>query len=284
MQSLILGLAAALLWGMHDFTVRRVADVANAAALFLVVLGAGTILLAPFAFVAADWGAFTPGLIGFCMITGLIYALGVYSLFCAFAIGPVRLVAPICGAYPVLSVGLAMLQGRQVDPLAWLAVFAVLAGITVMAQGESVVDPDALDANKTKAVMWSIAAAFGFAVSFGMLHSAGQQAPDLAVALIARCTGFCGVLWWVLRQRIALKPAFVIWPTLLLMGALDVGGMIAVTAAGAFERPEFAAVTSSCFGLVTILMAWRFLGERLSALQCIGAAIVFSGIVVLGLV
>jgi drug/metabolite transporter (DMT)-like permease len=177
-----------------------------------------------------------------------------------------------------------MVQGQHVSMLAWLAVFAVLAGITVMAQGEIAVEPNASGSNKTKAVSWSIAAAFGFAVSFGMLHHASLQAPEVAVALIARCAGFCGVLLWVLRQGIVLKPAFKIWPTLLLMGALDVGGMIAITAAGAFERPEFAAVTSSCFGLVTILMAWRYLGERLSTFQCIGVGIIFSGIVVLGLV
>jgi drug/metabolite transporter (DMT)-like permease len=280
MQSLMLGLVAALLWGLHDFTVRRVAAAADAAALFLVVLAAGTAFLLPFAIGTPGWAAFTPGLIGFCALTGLVYAFGVYSLFCAFAIGPVRLVAPICGAYPVLSVGFAVIQGQPAGAVVWLSVLAVLAGITIIAQGEG----GPATGSRSRAIMWSLGAAFGFAVSFGMLHAAGQRAPDLAVTLIARCAGLCGVLLWVVVQRIDIKPAFTVLPTLLLMGAMDVGGMIAITAAGGYAHPEFAAVSASCFGLVTILLAWRFLGERLTVAQGGGALIVFAGIVVLGLV
>jgi hypothetical protein len=83
------------------------------------------------------------------------------------------------------------------------------------------------------------------------------------------------MLVWVITRGIDVKPAFAIWPTLLFMGVLDVGGMIAVTMAGSYTRPEFAAVTSSCFGLVTILLAWRLLGEKLTRAQGLGAVVVF---------
>jgi len=126
-------------------------------------------------------------------------------------------------------------------------------------------------------------AAAGFAISFAMLHSAAQSAADIHVALIARFAGFFGLLVWVMARGIDIKPAFAIWPTLLFMGVLDVGGMIAVTMAGSYTRPEFAAVTSSCFGLVTILLAWRLLGEKLTRAQGFGAVMVFAGIATLGL-
>ena len=138
---------------------------------------------------------------------------------------------------------------------------------------------------RREAVLWSILSAFGFAASFAMLHVAAEPAAaDLPVTLIARAAGFAGMLAWVLSQRIDVKPALAIWPTLLLMGALDVGGMVAVTVAGGFARPEFASVASSCFGLVTILLAWRFLAEPMTRLQWIGAVVVFAGIATLGLV
>jgi drug/metabolite transporter (DMT)-like permease len=91
------------------------------------------------------------------------------------------------------------------------------------------------------------------------------------------------MLVWVITRGIDVKPAFAIWPTLLFMGVLDVGGMIAVTMAGSYTWPEFAAVTSSCFGLVTILRAWRLLGEKLTRAQGLGAVVVFAGIATLGL-
>lgn len=226
-------------------------------------------------------GEFHPRAGWICGLSGLVYALGVYSLYRAFAIGPVRLVAPICGAYPLLSVGLAVAQGQEVGALVWLAALAVLGGIAVVAQGD---DGAAMGARRA-AILWSVLAAFGFAGSFGMLHVAAERAAaDLPVTLIARAAGFGGMLAWVISQRIDIKPALAIFPTLLLMGALDVGGMLAVTVAGGFPRPEFASVASSCFGLVTILLAWRFLAEPVTRLQWVGAIVVFAGIAALGLV
>ena len=280
MQSLMLGLLAAVLWGLHDFTIRRVAARTDAAALYLVVLGFGAVLLAPLAATSEGWRDFTPALSGFCGFAGLIYALGVYALYRAFIIGPVRLVAPICGAFPLLSVGFAVVRGQAAGPVVWLASLAVLAGIAIVAQGEN----GPTKGSRRMAILWSIIAALGFAISFELLHQAAEMAADLPVTLIARCAGFLGVLVWVVSQRIDLKPAFAIWPTLLMMGALDVGGMVAVTMAGGFARPEFASVASSCFGLVTILLAWKFLREPLTAIQAFGAVVVFSGIAVLGLV
>ncbi|OYU39668.1 MAG: hypothetical protein CFE33_09880 [Pseudorhodobacter sp. PARRP1] len=275
-----MGLLAAVLWGLHDFTIRSIAAGADAAALYLMVLLFGGVLLLPFAALSPGWGAISAGVLGFCVITGLIYALGVYALYRAFIIGPVRLVAPICGAFPLLSVGFAVARGQEAGAVVWLASLAVLAGIAIVAQGES----GATQGSRRGAITWAVIAALGFAVSFEMLHQAAEQAADLPVTLIARVAGFAGVSVWVIWQRIDLKPAFAIWPSLLLMGALDVGGMLAVTIAGGFARPEFASVASSCFGLVTILLAWRFLHEPLTRLQAFGAVVVFGGIAVLGLV
>jgi drug/metabolite transporter (DMT)-like permease len=282
MQSLMLGLVAALLWGLHDFTLRRIAAKADAAALFLVVLGVGAVLLLPLAIFYGGMRELSPTLLGFSALTGVVYALGVYALYRAFGIGPVRVVAPICGAFPLLSVGFAMAQGQVVGLWVWAACLAVLLGIGVMAQGEGA----ETKGPRLAAIGWSVLAALGFAVSFAMLHRAISQSDDaeMLLSLIVRSAGFLTILAVVTVQHIDLKTAFSIWPTLFLMGALDVGGMVAVAMAGNFARPEFASVTSSCFGLVTILLAWRFLHEPLTPLQAVGAVVVFCGVAVLGFV
>ena len=134
MESLMLGMTAALLWGLHDFTVRRVSAAADAAALYFLVLVFGVLWILPFALLSPGWTELLPGLIGFTVLAGLVYAFGVYALYRAFAIGPVRLVAPICGAYPLLSVGLAMVQGQEITLLVWLAAAAVVAGVALVAR------------------------------------------------------------------------------------------------------------------------------------------------------
>lgn len=67
------------------------------------------------------------------------------------------------------------------------------------------------------------------------------------------------------------------------MGCLDVGALTAVTLAGGLPNAEFAAVASSIFGIVTILLAWRFLNEPMRPSQWAGVALVFAGIATLGL-
>ena len=280
MQSLMLGLIAALLGGLHDFTVRKVGDKADAAALYLIVLIVGAILLLPLALLEQGWITLTPEVTRLTLASGVTAAGAGYGLYRAFAIGPVRLVAPICGAFPLLSVGFAMARGTEAGPLVWLGALAVVVGIAVVARGEN--DVGAGDARA--AVAWAALACVSFAVTFGLLQWAAELGADMAVSLVSRVTACFALLLWVRLQRIDLKPALRILPTLGLMGFLDVSALSLVTVAGGFARPEFAAVAASIFGMITILLAWRYLREPMTAVQWAGAVVVFSGIAVLGLV
>ena len=280
MQSLILGLLAALLWGLHDFTVRKIGPKADAAALYLIVLTVGAALLLPLAVFAGGWQTLTAPVLRLTLASGVAAALAGYGLYRAFAIGPVRLVAPICGAFPLLSVAFAVARGAEAGPLVWLGVAAVVGGIAIVARGES----DDVAGSKRAAVAWSGLACVNFAATFGLLQWAAELGADLPVSLLSRLAACVAMLAWVILQRIDLKPAFALLPQLALMGALDVTALTAVTIAGGFARPEFASVAASIFGIVTILLAWRFLGEGLKPVQWAGAVVVFAGIAVLGLV
>ncbi len=280
MQSLMLGLLAALLWGLHDFTVRKIGPKADAAALYLIVLVVGAALLAPVAIFAGGWATLTAPVLRLTLAAGLAAALAGYGLYRAFAIGPVRLVAPICGAFPLLSVAFAVVRGAEAGPLVWLGVAAVVGGIAIVARGED----DGTAGNMRAAVAWSLLACVSFAATFGLLQWAAEQGADLPVSLVARLAACGAMLMWVVMQRIDLKSAFIFLPQLALMGALDVTALTAVTIAGGFARPEFASVAASIFGIVTIVLAWRFLAEAMKPLQWFGAVIVFAGIAALGLV
>ncbi|MDB5664503.1 DMT family transporter [Cypionkella sp.] len=280
MQSLLLGLCAAFLWGLHDFNVRKIGAKTDAAALYLIVLLVGAILLLPLAIIAGGWSTLNSHVIGLSLAAGLGEAVAGYGLYRAFAIGPVRLVAPICGSFPLLSVGFAVARGAEAGPLVWLGAAAVVGGIAIVARGED----DAPTGDTRAAVGWSLLACVSFAATFGLLQWAAEQGADLPVSLVARLAACVAMFAWILHQRIDIKPTYAILPNLALLGFLDVTALTAVTIAAGFARPEFASVASSIFGLVTILLAWRFLGEALKPLQWLGALVVFAGIAVLGLV
>jgi drug/metabolite transporter (DMT)-like permease len=67
------------------------------------------------------------------------------------------------------------------------------------------------------------------------------------------------------------------------MGLIDALALGLVTAAGSLPKAEYAAVSSSLFGVLTVLLAVWFLKEHARPVQWLGIATVFSGIAVLGL-
>ncbi len=278
MSALFLGLVAALAWGVHDICVRRVSQRTSVLAALLTVLVAGSAF-------QMIWmglqGAFAPvplkALVLSCL-SGLCFTIASIGLYRAFAVGPVRLVSPIIAAYPILSVGWAAISGSPVTPLQWLAVIAVITGISV-ATGQSGLSEDTEQANKrTATILWAILAGIGFAGTFAIGQAATEIAPDLPVILVTRLTAIA-VLVAVMR---ALRAPFLPGRGQLLilgtMGMLDAVALVCVLSAGGLPHAEYAAVAASVFGMVTILLAWVFLKERLSPTQCSGVLITFSGI------
>jgi drug/metabolite transporter (DMT)-like permease len=277
-QSLLLGLAAALMWGLHDFSVRKVSGRADISVLVLMSLLFGAAILSPLAIAVGGWDSLTPQVTRLSLLSGAAYALASFSLYKAFSIGPVRLVAPICGAYPLLSVSFAILRGQETTALVWLGALAVIGGIALVARGEE----GTSDGNRIHAMGWATLSSIGFATTFGLAQWAAEDGADLLVSLVSRLCAAAALLAIVKLRRPAIGPALAQWRLLMFMGALDVGALTLVTVAGGFASSAYASVTSSTFGMVTILLAWRFLGEAMRPLQWLGVAAVFSGIAILG--
>jgi len=276
MLSLGFGLVAALAWGLHDFLVRKVTQHGAVAPLMFVVMAAGAVALGPLS-VVAGWGDMTPRAALIAAGSGAAYAGAMLSLFRAFAIGPVRLVAPICGAYPMGTMVLALLQSRSVGVLEWSAVVAVVAGIALVARQSG----DSPAQGRSAAILWAVAGAICFALTFHFGQIAAEAGGELPATFLSRISGLSLVSAYLLATRTSLAPTRPFLKTLSLMGILDATALTCVLAAGSIAHPEYAAVASSIFGIVTILLAWRFLAEAMQPVQWLGVAVVFLGIATL---
>ena len=273
MLALLYGLVAALAWGLHDFCVRHLSQKLTVAPMLMAVLAMGSAALA--ALIIGFGGLhITLHAAQIAAVSGVCYAIGCYGLFSAFAIGPVRLVAPIGGAYPVLSVALAAFGGQTIRLDQWLATFVVVAGIAIVARQPKT----EASSNRAKAMVWAAVGATGFALTFAFGQTAAAGGSEMTVILVTRLTALLSVSIWVFAQRMPVAPLGAHLPLLALMGVLDVTALGFVIAAGGIANPEFAAVASSSFGLITILLAWRFLAEPLRPLQWGGVTLVFAGI------
>ena len=277
--SLNLGLLAAICWGIHDICVRYVRQRTGIMAAIFTVLLLGAVILTPICLYYGDWSALTQAALLRAALSGGLFALASIGLYKAFAIGPVRLVAPIIGSFPILSVGLAFWFSSPVSLLQLLAVLVILVGVSIVAQSED----GAQNPARRAAIFWAIAAAIGFFGSFASGQSAAALGAELPVIWFTRIAAILVILAIALPMGNQLMPQTSHLYLLALMGLLDATALAFVIFAGTQEFSAFATVTASTFGLVTIVLARFFLKEPMTGKQWTGALLVFASVCILSI-
>ncbi len=274
MYALILGLGAAVAWGFHDLLVRRISPGTNVLGQILTVLTVGAMVLAPLALIfPTDFGGLA---LLWAVLAGVSYVCASIGLYRAFGLAPARVVSPTLGAFPLLSLFIAMAQGQSVDLGDWLAVGTVVAGIAVVAL---LADEDAhAQGTLREALIWAAIGAVGFAATFAFGQAASEGHESLAAGAVTRVTAMMITVGLILWLRPSMDPVRTNWRLLVVMGLLDTCALALVMLAGGMAHAEYASVAASLFGVVTILLAWGLLGERVRPAQWIGIAMVFGGI------
>ena len=283
MLALSFGLTAALLWAVHDLLARKLSQGAALLPIVVVVLGSGCLVLLPVALVAGNWAQMTLAASLIAAASGLAFAVAIGTLYRAFSLAPARVVSPVVGAFPMLSLMFAVAQGREVSTGDWLAVAAIVAGIAIVAVVARDDAPEGYASSPGIAIGWATLSAIGFAATFALGQEATRQGAELPVSLVGRMVALAAILALMLWHRGTLAPQRGHFGVLALMGAIDAAALGLVTASGGLPQAEYAAVSSSLFGVLTILLAAWFLKERVRPVQWLGIATVFAGIAALGL-
>lgn len=278
-MSLILGFYAAVAWAFHDLFVRHITQKTPILPMLFFVLLFGTFLLSPTVFLSSDRSMATLPAICLSVASGVIFAFSSLSLYAAFSIGPVKLVAPIISAFPVVSVGWAVLNGSLISSAQWGAVLLVVCGVALVA---TLSDTSQGSIQKHRAILYSALASIGFAATFATSQAATLVWDDSMVIFTARtsATITIGILIFAVKSTWMLPKN--IWLRLGMLGFLDASALAMVTRAGTMPHPEFAAVSSSLFGMLTVILARVFLREYMTRAQWIAVIIVFCGIGILG--
>ncbi len=276
MNTLFLGLIAAFCWGFHDICVRFLSQKAPVSACIFIVLLTGLLFHTGLMATTGQFAPIPAQAVWLSLGAGVFFVIATYGLYYAFQRGPVRLVAPLIAAYPILSVSWAALQGTSISTLQWAAVFAVVSGVAIVAA----LSDDSTDAVPPKGptILYSLIATVGFAGTFAL----GQRAADLSHEMPSTWVTRIMAVALVVALGVLLKQSF--WPGrkalpwLIAMGIADGVALLCVLSAGTLPDPQYAAVTSSMFGLLTILMAWGLLKERMTLPQWGGCLVAFAGV------
>ena len=277
MVALALGLTAALCWAVHDLFVRKLSQGTELVPLMLAVLAAGSVALVVPVLIWGEWGLMTGGAVWLALAAGVAFAVAFGGLYKAFSLAPVRVVSPIIGAYPMITLGLAVAQGRPVTTGDWLAVTAIVGGIAVVAlTGDD--EKPAPQTRTGQAMAWAALSACGFAVTFALGQAAARAGSELPAILITRIAALACVALLLTLRRSKPQPIGGQWKVMAAMGVLDAIALGAVMLSGSLPHAEYASVASALFGVLTILLATQFLNERVRPVQWLGIAVIFAGI------
>lgn len=276
MNAIALGLLAAVCWGLHDIAIRYLSRTVPLLGALLVVLITGLVFQS---FVLASDGDLRlpkgPAL-WLSVGSGAAFLVASLGLYFAFERGPVRLVSPIIGAYPIASIAFAAATGTAISGGQIAAVLLIVAGVGLVASlADTSGDPVP---PKGPTIALSLISAIGFATTFKLGQMAAALEGELQSTFVARITAIALLVLIVIARQIQVRvdPRAIL--PLIVMGLLDGVALLSVLSAGSLANPQFAAVASSMFGLFTIVLAWALLKERMTAPQWGGCVIAFLAI------
>lgn len=281
---MIFGLAAALGWGLADFTGavagRRIGSLptvmiaqllsASAMTVFLVHGGHDPAVLAPY--------------VGFVVINGLASGGAYLSHYRALQLGPVAVVSPIGATYAVVGVALAVIVlGERPGPAALVGGLITVAG--VMLTSTDLAKLRAGTHTRPPGLLWAIVSAVLFGIGGFFLGYFAQEVgwvPGLWASRVAQVAMFTVIsiarrrefdhVGWNLGLVIALAS-----------GAADLLGVVTYSIGAAEGLLSVVLIASAVFPLIAVALSIAVLHERPVTNQYVGIGLVVAGLLVLGL-
>ena len=287
-MSILLGLLAALGWGVADFLVAQTSRrFGILQALFWIqIVGLIAILLVlPFHFQFPTASAVTWL---WALGLGVLNALATALLYYCYSIGKLSIVSPVASGFAVVTGLLALLSGERPAPLALLGAALVVCGVVAVARSpepaSSGTVPAPLSERMWRMVPAGVPQAIGVALTFGFYFwGLGAVQPTLGTIwpiVLSRLVSALAVGSWMLRGRIS--AVRLNRPMLALVvgtAAADTIAFLAFTNGVAGESTAIVTALAAIFSAVTVLLAWAFLRERLAGYQWAGVGVILVGVV-----
>jgi drug/metabolite transporter (DMT)-like permease len=276
----LLGLIAAVAWGVHDVIGARVSASLGAVKTATAVTVFGLIILSLWIGLTDAFPRAPEAQLWLPLISGGLLALATVWLFAAMRNGSVSLTLPIVMSYPATSLIFGAIAGRP--PSSWQIAFATLVLGGVVAVAKTGEEQNGGGGNIKRAIGFALMSHFTFAIG----NFVGQYAATIYGAIPATWisrVGGCAVILPVLLISTASPGKFPLkrLPFLVLMGGLDVLALSMLNLAGHTSQPELAIVTASAAGVFAILLVWLIFSEQIAPLRWFGIVLTFAGVAAL---
>ncbi|SDC98977.1 DMT family transporter [Nocardioides lianchengensis] len=274
-MSVLLSLVAAAAYGLADFNGGLVSQRASAWSVALTAqLGGGALVLLAVPFVG---GSPTHDDLVWAVAAGVGNGLGTAFLYRGLSSGRMGVVAPVSGVGAVLvPVVVGLVSGERPGPVTGLGIVLALPAIWLVARDSG--EPTGPSSPRSSGAVDGLLAGLGFGTLFAALAQVSEGAGLLPLALNQLLAGVV-----IVGVALLLRAPWV--PSTRWAWAGVVSGVLGAIATGLFQvatrggHLTVAAVITSLYPAVTVLLAATLLRERVHPLQAAGLALCATAVV-----
>jgi drug/metabolite transporter (DMT)-like permease len=278
-MSAFLALFSSLLWGSADFLGGNLTKKYKAVAVTAVSQSFGLLFGILVILVTSSWlapnlswdGYVIPG-----VLAGLLGFGGLTAFYAGLATGRMGVVSPISSLSVLIPLAIAIFGGEKPNTIQITGMCVALLG-AFCASG-----PEIRGGVSAKPLIFATIAAFGFGGAITLIAKGSQTSPIMTMTTM-RFTTFIVALVLLAKYRTFGGFAKKDLPILIIIGAADFFGNLLLGIATTKGLVSLAVVLGSLFPIVTVLLAFKFLHERLHKVQYLGIALAISGVVILSL-
>ncbi|MEY3149717.1 MAG: hypothetical protein RL029_991 [Actinomycetota bacterium] len=255
----LLALLSSVLWGTADYLAGNLSKKYKAIAVtgvsqfFGLLFGVSAILLfSDFIKPNLSWdGYLLPG-----FVAGIAGFIGLISFYTGLATGRMGVVSPISSLSVVIPLIFALAQGERPTLLQTLGILIAIAG-AFMASG-----PEIKNGLPLKPIIYAVVAAIGFGTALTFI-AIGSETDSLHTMTAMRVASVTVCVFLALKYKTIGGFVKSNIPLLIFIGVADFLANFLLGVATTKGLVSIAMVLGSLFPIVTILLAFKFLHERL---------------------
>jgi drug/metabolite transporter (DMT)-like permease len=275
----LLALLSSVLWGAADFFGGKLSKRYQALAVTAVSQAFGLITGISIILIGSSW--LKPELswdnyLFSGVLAGLFGFVGLIAFYSGLATGRMGVVSPISALSVLIPLTIAFITGEKPNSTQIIGMSIALIG-AVCASG-----PEVKGGVAIKPVILAVVAAigFGFAVTF---IAKGSESSAIMTMTTMRCTTFIIAIFLFVKYRTFGGFTRKEIPLLIVIGAADFIANLLLGVATTKGLVSLAVVLGSLFPIVTALLAFKLLHERLHRVQYVGVGFAIIGVAVISL-
>ena len=273
----LLALLSSVLWGTADYLAGNLSKRYKAIAVTGVSQSFGLLFGVVCILLFADFiepnlsmdGYFLPG-----VIAGIAGFIGLVAFYTGLATGRMGVVSPISSLSVVIPLVFALAQGERPTVIQTIGIIVAISG-AFMASG-----PEVRNGLPIKPLMFALIAAIGFGTALTFI-AIGSETDSLHTMTAMRVASVSICILLALRFRTVGGFARKNIPLLIFIGVADFLANFLLGVATTKGLVSVAMVFGSLFPVVTILLAYKFLHERLQKVQYVGIAFAIGGVILI---